>query len=201
VSIRRFPALGAVLVLAGAGLVGAATPTAPLGPPPADGGGGRSDAVAVHGITEPFRNLILKSGGKRNPPWSGKIAHVCVEEGDAVEAGQILVELDRSEEEVDARIRAFIAESAAELNSASAKERILGSLLEAARKLYDKTRSISREDIERKELDYQLAAFEHQRLQVVKEREKLESIMAKDSLAWSRRCSCTTARAASRSTR
>ena len=182
----REHAILAVLVLMSAAVAVAGTPLAPppapLGPPSAEGGASKSELVTVRGITEPYRNLILKSGGKRQPPWSGKIARICVEEGDQVEAGQILVELDRSEEEIDARIRTFIADSPAELNSAQAKEHILGSMLGASKKLYEATKSISREDIERKELEYQLAAYERQRMQVVKEREKLEATAAADAL-------------------
>ena len=184
-SSRHLSELFAVLMLASAAFAHAGSPVAPapLGPPAAESGGATTELVAVRGITEPYRNLILKSGGKRNPPWSGKIARVCVEEGDTVQAGQVLVELDRSEEEIDARIRAFVAESQAEVHSASEKEHILGALLDASKKLYNNTKSISREDIERKELEYRLAAYERQRMQVVKEREKLEATLAADELA------------------
>ena len=177
-SVSRVPALAAVFFVATSALVCAATPQpGPQGPPPST-----LEGNTVRGITEPYRSLILKSGGKRQPPWSGKIAKIMVEEGDTVEVGQILVELDHSEEEIEVRLRKLIAESTAELDSASTRERILGNLSDAAHKLYERTKSISHEDIERKELEYRLAAAEKVRLLVVKEREKLEFGLAAESL-------------------
>lgn len=165
--------LSACLLFAGAAL--AATPApSPFQPPPEG---------SIRGITEPFRSLILKPHGKRQPPWSGRIAKVLVQEGDIVEVGQVLVELDHSEEEIEARLRKLIADSDAELRSAVERERTLGMLADAARKLYERTKSISKEDVEKKDLEYRLAVAEKERLQTIEERERLESEMATESLA------------------
>lgn len=189
-SYPRVTALAASMMVLASGAT-AGTPAVPLAAPAAPAVLASAspaaepipaDAIQVRGITEPYRSLILKSGGKRNPPWSGKIAHVCVEEGDTVDVNQILVEMDRSEEEIDARLRKLIAESKAELASAEERAATLGSLAESARKLYERTRSISKEDIDKKELEFRLAVFEKHRLTVVKEREKLEADLASEAL-------------------
>ena len=87
----RSLALAAVSFVATSAVLIAAAPA----PPPL--GTKDTEVAGVRGITEPYRSLILKAGGKRQPPWSGKIAKVLVEEGDTVEVGQILIELDKSE--------------------------------------------------------------------------------------------------------
>lgn len=172
----KVPTLAAVCLVATSAVLLAATPApAPLGD--------KSELQGVRGITEPYRSLILKAGGKRQPPWSGKIGKVMVQEGDTVEVGSILVELEHGEEEIEARMRKLIAESDAELRSASERTRVLGSISAASRALYERTKSISKEDIEKKELEFRLAGAELERLKVVKERERLESELASESLA------------------
>lgn len=141
------------------------------------------DPVVVAGLTEPYRSITIKAGGRRTPPFSARISRVAVSEGDVVQDNDVLVEMDASEDALEARVRRMIADSKAEIHSAQEKERTLGALLEASRKLYLRTKSISMEDLDRKELEYRLAVAERQRLEVVKEREKAEAELADASLA------------------
>src|SRR5205807_1714446 len=100
---------------------------------------------------EPIRSLVIKAGGKKVPPWTGKIARILVEEGQQVEAHQALVEMDKRDEEIDYRLKKLISDDPSELKTALTKERTLRSLYQANRAIYDKNRSVSREDLEKKE--------------------------------------------------
>jgi multidrug efflux pump subunit AcrA (membrane-fusion protein) len=55
-------------------------------------------------------------------------------------------------------------------------------LLESNRELFASTASVSRDDLEKMQLDYELAVAEHKRLVTQEEREKIEYEMARETL-------------------
>jgi RND family efflux transporter MFP subunit len=122
----------------------------------------------VRGITEPYRDVTLTSS------VSGMVVGLPHEEGQRVRKGDAVLELERDLEELEVDRRRLIADSKAELTAAQRRVESLGLDLEATRKLFASTQSVSQEELRQKELDYELARAEAERLQVAEEREQVE---------------------------
>jgi RND family efflux transporter MFP subunit len=95
----------------------------------------------VSGITEPVLDGIL------NSPLDGIVSRVWFKEGDFVEEGKVLLELDKSLQELEVARRKVVAETRR-------------SELDRLQKLFDRTGSVSEEQLEKKRLEYQEAAAE-----------------------------------------
>jgi RND family efflux transporter MFP subunit len=93
------------------------------------------------GITEPILDVTLSAA------VPGLVAARKVKEGDFVTEGQVVVELDKKLEELEVHRRKLVADR-------------LKSDLEATRALFNRTKSVSQEELERKETEYQVAAVE-----------------------------------------
>lgn len=137
---------------------------------------------SIEGVTEPYRNLLIKASSKRNPPWTSRIAQVNVVEGDVVEIGQALVELDRSTEELEAKLRKLIAEDQNDVKNARVKEATLLLVYERSKSVYEQTKSLSVEDLQQREISYLNALNERQRLEMSKQRDLVEAELALSSL-------------------
>jgi len=129
------------------------------------------------GITRPVRQAKLSA------PVPGTIQKVHVEEGSAVKAGDLLVELDKRIELLDVERKTILAESRAELDAASRKVTLLKSEWETSVRLFETSKSISKEDLDRKELEYKLAAAEQERLQALERQEVVEQRIAEEQLS------------------
>lgn len=103
------------------------------------------------GIVKPLRDQTLSA------VVLGKIAHVNVQKGDSVEKGEVLIEMDRSLQDLELEHRRITMDNEAQLKIARERLEILKSELESTRELFEEARSISREEINRKLLDYQSA--------------------------------------------
>ena len=103
-------------------------------------------------------------------------------EGDRVEAGQVLLELDRRQEELEVERRRLIADSRAEVDSAAARVATLQAALAGTRRLFETTQSVSREELDKAELEWKLAQAELGRLEIAEERERIEYKMALEQL-------------------
>ncbi len=122
----------------------------------------------VRGITEPYHDVTLSS------PVTGTVTAIPHEEGDSVRQGETVIELERDLEELEVQRRRLIAESKAEVTAAQRRVETLALDLEATRRLFNTTRSVSREELRQKELEHELARAEWERLQVAEEREDVE---------------------------
>jgi membrane fusion protein (multidrug efflux system) len=97
----------------------------------------------VIGITEPFEDVTLSS------PVSGIVTVQALNEGDFVKAGGVILELDKKMEELELARRKVVAEAK-------------GNDLENTRKLFKSTKGVSKEELEKKEMEYKLAAVEQE---------------------------------------
>lgn len=120
------------------------------------------------GITEPVKQATI-SGVQ-----TGRVAVIHRKEGESVKKGDVILELEKEEQELETERRKLIAESKAELNSAQQQVRTLKRDYEATKQIFDTTQSVSEEELWKKELEYQLAVAENDRLKVAEERESLE---------------------------
>jgi RND family efflux transporter MFP subunit len=137
----------------------------------------RAGEEGVRGITEPVGHATLSA---RVP---GVIRVIRVREGGRVAAGDVILELDREQEELEVARRKLVWESRAELDSAAERVATFKMDLDATRRLFEQSQSVSRDEMEKKELEYKLAVAEHERLKVAEERERIEYEMAVEQLA------------------
>jgi len=101
----------------------------------------RAQSVA-DGITEPFLDVTVSSS------VSGIIGAQKFREGDFVNQDQVIVELDKRLEELEVMRRKLVADN----RKAD---------VDATRILYDNTKSVAKEELDRKEVEYQVAMVEH----------------------------------------
>jgi len=135
------------------------------------------DSVSVSGITESIKDVTLSVS------VSGRISKIFLKEGDRVSKGQIILNLDKGQEELEVQRRKLLWESKTEVESAARKEATLKSLLDSTRALFESTRSVSREELEKMELEYLLSVAERQGLEIAENREQIEYNMARNNLA------------------
>jgi len=119
------------------------------------------ERLSASGITEPIKDVTLSVS------MAGTIATIFFKEGAHIEKGQSILELDNKLEELEVERRKLLWECKAEVESAAAQVATLKSLLESTRELFKSTASVSKEELEKMELEYELAIAEHQRLDVV----------------------------------
>ncbi len=105
--------------------------------------GSRAETVSATGITEPVLVSTLGS------PVAGIIAARKHQEGEFVKKGEVIIELDRKLEELEAERRQLMIKP-------------LKQDFERERELSVRTISVSKQDLEKKETDFQVATVEHQ---------------------------------------
>jgi len=134
------------------------------------------DTVSISGITESISDVTLSLS------VPGTVSVIHVKEGSQVSKGQVILELDKRLEELEVERRKLIWEGKAELESAEARVLTTKSLLDSTRKLFESSRSVSREELEEKELEYKLALAEKKRLEIEEEKQRIEHRMALETL-------------------
>jgi RND family efflux transporter MFP subunit len=130
----------------------------------------------VDGITEPVRAATLSTTVR------GTVRVVHAKEGDSLNKDDVILELDSSLEALEADRRKLVWESRIEVESAEKTLKMVGKELQATRKLFQSTGSVSAEEIDRKELEHTLAAAEFERLQIAEQREEIEYQMSLEQL-------------------
>ena len=133
-------------------------------------------SFAITGLTRPHREALLSAASP------GRVAQILVREGASVKQGDMLIQLERRQEELERDRRKLILESEVEVQAAAATLTIARREFDSTRAVYESTRSISREELERKELAYKLADAEYAQAQLNKNREKIEYHMALEAL-------------------
>lgn len=99
--------------------------------------------ILLPGITESFLEVSLSSS------VAGIIARQPFKEGDVVKAGDAVVELDRKLEELEVERRKLVADSRR-------------TDYEGTQKLFANTKGTSKEEVEKKEVEYRVAVVEHE---------------------------------------
>lgn len=127
-------------------------------------------------VTEPYRDATLSL------PVTGQIEKLHVKAGDRVKRGERLVTLESVLEELEARRRKLIWEGKTELEAAEIQAETYQHLLASMRELYQATKSVSKEELDKMELEYGTAEAERKRAEIAEQREKLEYQLAKANL-------------------
>lgn len=135
-----------------------------------------SQAWISRGIVEPFQDASVSA------TVSGTVAAIKAKEGQFVHAGEVIVELDSALEKLEVERRKLVWDSKAELSAARSRVDTLRVDLDGTRRLQVETRSVSLDDLRKKELEYCLAEAECERLSVAEEREGIEYRFAEAQL-------------------
>lgn len=120
------------------------------------------------GLVQPLHDIVLSTG------VGGVVASKHVVPGSRVRARQVLMVLDDRLQAVEADRRRVMLLDTSELRATEERLRIARTLYEDARKVFDKTGSISRDELMRLEGEYRATQGRLEQLQALKEREKLE---------------------------
>ncbi len=134
------------------------------------------ETISFSGITEPIADVQLSM------EVNGKIAKIFFKEGEPVKKDQIILELVKKIESFEVDRRKVIWESKAELSSAGERVKTLASILKTSRMLFEKTKSVSKEELDKLELEYKLAVAEQEKMSVQEDLEAIEYQMAKENL-------------------
>lgn len=134
------------------------------------------EKLSISGITEALWDVTLSLS------VSGTVVDIFFREGAYVEKGQVILDLDKEIEELEVARRKLIWESKAELESANAQVITLKTQFESNQELFRATKSVSREEVEKRELDYKLAVAEKKRLEAEEERQGIEYQMALENV-------------------
>lgn len=126
-----------------------------------------TDSAVAFGITEPFMDATLSA------TVSGTIEVIDIKEGEFVKKGESILKLERRLESLETERKRLVAESTIEIESAKSQVETIKENLEGTRQLFEETQSVSKEELQKKELEFKLAQAELDRLVVV---EKLEAI-------------------------
>ena len=142
-------------------------------PPPSRG----QELLSLSGITEPIMDVTLSL------TVEGTVSEIFFKEGAQVKKGQVILELDNALERLEVQRRKLLWESKAELESAEARVATLRSMVESTRDLFKSTGSVSKEELDKLELEYALAIAELKGTKIAEERERIEYQMAIQTLA------------------
>lgn len=129
------------------------------------------------GLVEPFRDVLLSS------EVAGRISEIGFREGDRVEEGEVILRLDDRVETLEVQRRQAIYNNQAELMAARERRALLMDELEATQALADRTGSVSREELNRKQLETVLAQLEIDRLEQTQSLQQIELSIAQERLA------------------
>jgi RND family efflux transporter MFP subunit len=133
-------------------------------------------AENLTGVTSPHREANLSVA------VPGLVAKVLVNEGQTVEKGDVLLELQQEQEVLERSRRKLLLENRSEILAAEARLATARSEVKSTQLLFDETRSVSREELERKLLQEALAEAELTQAQMNKTREEIELAMAHEAV-------------------
>lgn len=129
------------------------------------------------GLVSPIREETLAA------TVVGKVARLHVREGDTVKTGDLLLELEKAQESLEVERRQLVFQNQTELILAAQRATVLEAEWRATAKLRESNRSVSQDELNRKELEFRTAAAEHEQLKVRKQLERIELDLAREALA------------------
>jgi RND family efflux transporter MFP subunit len=125
-------------------------------------------AAEIPGFLQPVREEVLSSG------VLGRIAQIHFKDGAQVPEGAVILELDKRSEEIEAARRKIVWETKSELEAATARRDTIQRDNDSSKKLAEKTRSVSDEELAKKALELRVANAEVEQAHKREEIEKLE---------------------------
>lgn len=120
------------------------------------------------GLILPYREAVLSA------QLVGRVAQIHFKDGDAVRENEIILELDKRAEEIEAERRKIVWEVKAELQSSEARVKTLKRDYESTKSVEEKTKSVSKDELAKKALELRIAELELDQITHREEIEKLE---------------------------
>lgn len=135
---------------------------------------GTAGTAGISGISQAIKEVRLSM------PVAGRIEGLMVREGSFVQAGDVLLHLDRTIEELEVRRRKLLLEDRSRLEELRQRERTLGEQVAGLRAL-EKLGGASRKQLEDETLTLNAVAAERGALEEAKRREAVELELAQET--------------------
>lgn len=113
---------------------------------------------------------------------AGRISQIKAPEGTRVKAGEVLLSLDNTLEELEVKHRQLKRDAKAELNFSVQRESLSGEKFHTAKRLLEAKTAISRDEFNQAKIDHAQSAAEVARLKSQKELEQVEYVLAAERL-------------------
>jgi RND family efflux transporter MFP subunit len=134
------------------------------------------EPISFSGMTESSKDVMLSL------TVAGNVSNIFFKQGDIVKKGAVILSLDNTLEILEVKRRKLLWKDKTELESAAARVVTMKSILDSTKELYNSTRSVSREELEKMQLEYTLAVAEYKRLEILEQREEIEYELARANL-------------------
>jgi RND family efflux transporter MFP subunit len=134
----------------------------------------QENTAVFTGVTEPVHDVLLGVN------VAGKVHAIHFKEGDWIEEGQVILELEREREKLEMELRESIWNDKAALESAHTRTTRLKELFDSSKRLFEKTRSISEEELTRLELEYLESYYRSLELENQESQEKIRFELARE---------------------
>jgi RND family efflux transporter MFP subunit len=131
---------------------------------------------SYRGVTEPYRFATISA------TVPGRIAAIKGEEGAWIKKGDVILELEKEEQELETSLRKLVYESKVEVTAAQLQAHTLQLDYQSTKQLFDSSKSVSEEELRKKELEYKQAVAEFDRLTILEKKEELEYKIAQAQL-------------------
>jgi RND family efflux transporter MFP subunit len=128
------------------------------------------------GITAPIRHAIITAN------VDGTLNTIHYGEGRMVRKGEIILELEKEEEELNVALKKVIFEDKADLIAAQNKMDTYEKDFKSTKALFETSKSVSAQELWEKQLQYNLAKMEYQKILMREKQEEIEYEMAKVNL-------------------
>lgn len=132
----------------------------------------RAAPVEYACVTEPRRDAVLSF------TVPGRITAIKYREGKAVKAGTALVQLDNTLEALEVERRQLVMVDTSQVSAAQSQSEMMTEVLASTRSLFESTGSVSREEMNKMELESKTSRAEFDRLQSMEQREEVEYRLA-----------------------
>jgi multidrug efflux system membrane fusion protein len=135
-----------------------------------------AEPVRVVGLTSAYYDALL---GCSLP---GVVSEIPVKEGAAVKEGDVLIVFHRETEELEVARRRLILEDRSQLTGTEYRLETVRRDAKATRQLFESSRSVRRDELEKKELELKLVEAAVAQAKIAEKREELEFRMAQEQL-------------------
>ncbi|TFH15117.1 MAG: efflux RND transporter periplasmic adaptor subunit [Lentisphaerales bacterium] len=133
---------------------------------------GAADTIRITGLTAAVYDADL---GCSTP---GLVSRIAVKVGARVEKGDVLLEFEKTSEELEVQRRKLIWEDKTQLVAAKQSLETITKDTVATRNLYESSRSVRLDELDRKELELMLSEAQVKQAQMIEAREEIEYNMA-----------------------
>jgi len=133
-------------------------------------------SYSIKGVTEPVHRAILSSNVE------GTVKSILFKEGDWVEKGDPIIKLDQHEQELKLSLQYNIWMSKAALDAAKVEEKNLLELYNSSKKIFEKNRSVSKDELTRLKNRYDQSHFKRIELETKEKQEQIQYNLVKEQL-------------------